>query len=247
MLHYKYLLVILFSFGLNLILIAEEDLQEDEALNLLYKQIGILELEIKDLRSKLEEVSYSLERLEDLNQQRYIDMDRRLYELSIEKKEKESSLISSKGNDDLDSINEIDGLIELSTLDSSDKEILIHKRALELFDEGRFSDALSQFEEQIISYPEGQYTGHAFFWLGELFLVQNRLADSRESYLKLVENFEGHSRHPDALYKLGEIARIDEDKELAIEYYNKVISCHPNTAISLLAIKSKEKLEEVSN
>ena len=55
---------------------------QDESLELLYKKIERLELEIQDLRNLLEENSILVDRSLELQQQRYLDLDARLLELS---------------------------------------------------------------------------------------------------------------------------------------------------------------------
>ena len=55
---------------------------QDESLELLYKKIERLELEIQDLRNLLEENSILIDRSLELQQQRYLDLDARLLELS---------------------------------------------------------------------------------------------------------------------------------------------------------------------
>ena len=61
--------------------------QTDEGVELLYQKISELEKEIAELRSQLEENSVLVERSLELQQQRYLDLDSRILELSsIEKK-----------------------------------------------------------------------------------------------------------------------------------------------------------------
>ncbi|MDG2060519.1 MAG: tol-pal system protein YbgF [SAR86 cluster bacterium] len=209
-----------------------EDLNSEEGLNLLYQKINRLEDEIAELRGKLEETSYLLNRFEELNQQRYVDIDRRLYELTQ---------ISPGQAEELSFTD-----AEQNITEEDYKELSLHRKALELFDLGRFAEALEAFDIQIIKYPKGRYSGDAYFWSGELFLAQENLANAKESYLVLINNYKDHPRYPDSLYKLGEISRISSEIIEANTYYNQVIENYPNTASSLLALKSKESLEEVS-
>ena len=52
-------------------------------LNYFYKNIAALEEEIVVLRNLVEENSYFIERLQELNQQRYLETDKRIYDLSL--------------------------------------------------------------------------------------------------------------------------------------------------------------------
>ena len=53
---------------------------DSEKIELLYKNIAGLEEEIIVLRNLVEENSYLIERLQELNQQRYLETDKRIYE-----------------------------------------------------------------------------------------------------------------------------------------------------------------------
>ena len=55
---------------------------EEERLELLYQKIERLEAEIRELRNLLEENSILVDRSVELQQQRYLDLDARLLELS---------------------------------------------------------------------------------------------------------------------------------------------------------------------
>jgi len=55
---------------------------EEERLEILYQKIERLEAEIRELRNLLEENSILVDRSVELQQQRYLDLDARLLELS---------------------------------------------------------------------------------------------------------------------------------------------------------------------
>ena len=74
---YKLLII---SLTLSLNLVSEE---KDEGVELLYQKISELEKEVAELRSQLEENSILMERSLELQQQRYLDLDSRILELSL--------------------------------------------------------------------------------------------------------------------------------------------------------------------
>ena len=136
---------------------------QDESLELLYKKIERLELEIQDLRNLLEENSILVDRSLELQQQRYLDLDARLLELSK--------------------------LIELETpsqafnhIEVRSEEMGLYKDALSLFENSRFAEALEKFTEIIISFPDGSYASDSYFWSGELFLAQNMYEDAKINF-----------------------------------------------------------------
>ena len=204
--------------------------QTDEGVELLYQKISELEKEIAELRSQLEENSVLVDRSLELQQQRYLDLDSRILELSSIKKN-----IASESSE------------ESIAISYEQEEKLLYKNALELFEASRYAEALEIFSEVIISYPDGIYTPDAYFWSGELFLTQGLYEDAKLSYAKVFEQFPDHMRSADSLYKLGEIYRIDSDLIEATNYYERVVSLFPDSGTAQLSKKSIKIITEESN
>ena len=221
---YKFLIV---SLALSFNLFSEE---KDEATELLYQKLSELEKEIAELRSQLEENSVLMERSLELQQQRYLDLDSRILELSsIEK-----NIVSNSAEEDL-------------VMNNGQEEKLLYKNALELFESSRYAEALEVFSEIIITYPDGIFTPDAYFWSGELFLAQELYEDAKLSYAEVFEQFPNHIRSADSLYKLGEIQRIDSEFIEAINYFEKVVSLFPDSGAAQLSKKSIKIIKEESN
>jgi len=203
--------------------------EEEGSLDLIYQKIGALEQEIATLRNLIEENTFLIERYQELQQQRYLDLDKRLH-----------SILSGE----LEELNE--GSLNLNDLNSTE-EIDLYKEALELFEVSRYAEALEVFRDLIISFPEGTYSADAYFWSGELYLVQDQLEDAREHYLVVAEKFKDHDRVADCLYKLGVIEKLLLNDEAANSYFSRLISEYPDTGAAELAKKSKETLIQESN
>ena len=196
--------------------------EEEESLDLIYQKISDLEQEIATLRNLIEENTYLIERYQELQQQRYLDLDKRLHNLLSE--EKEDLATEYLNGQQYNSTEEID----------------LYKDALELFEASRYAEALESFRELIISYPEGAYSADAYFWSGELYLVQQLFEDAREHYLVVVEKFIDHPRVADSLFKLGVLERALMNDQIANSYFSRVISEYPDTGAAELANKSLE-------
>ena len=222
---YKFLIVYL---ALSFNLFSEE---KDGATELLYQKLSELEKEIAELRSQLEENSVLMERSLELQQQRYLDLDSRILELS-----------SIERNIASDSTEE-----DLAMDNGQEEEKLLYKNALELFEASRYAEALEVFSEVIITYPDGIYTPDAYFWSGELFLAQELYEDAKLSYAEVFEQFPNHIRSADSLYKLGEIQRIDSEFIEAINYFERVVSLFPDSGAAQLSKESIKIIKEESN
>ena len=203
--------------------------EEEESLDLIYQKISDLEQEIATLRNLIEENTYLIERYQELQQQRYLDLDKRLHNLLSE--EKEDLATEYLNGQQYNSTEEID----------------LYKGALELFEASRYAEALESFRELIISYPEGAYSADAYFWSGELYLVQQLFEDAREHYLVVVEKFIDHPRVADSLFKLGLLERALMNDQIANSYFSRVISEYPDTGAAELAKKSIEASNQKPN
>ena len=203
--------------------------EEEESLDLIYQKISDLEQEIATLRNLIEENTYLIERYQELQQQRYLDLDKRLHNLLSEEKE---NLATEYLN---------------GQQHNSTEEIDLYKGALELFEASRYAEALESFRELIISYPEGAYSADAYFWSGELYLVQQLFEDAREHYLVVVEKFIDHPRVADSLFKLGVLERALMNDQIANSYFSRVISEYPDTGAAELAKKSIEASNQKPN
>ena len=212
----------LFLFFLVILAFPLVVVSEEESLDLIYKKISDLEQEIAPLRNLIEENTYLIERYQELQQQRYLDLDKRLHNLLSEEKE---DLVTEYLN---------------GKQYNSTEEIDLYKGALELFEASRYAEALESFRELIISYPEGAYSADAYFWSGELYLVQQLFEDAREHYLVVVEKFIDHPRVVDSLFKLGILERALMNDQIANSYFSRVISEYPDTGAAELAKKSLE-------
>ena len=203
--------------------------EEEESLDLIYQKISDLEQEIATLRNLIEENTYLIERYQELQQQRYLDLDKRLHSLLSE--EKEDLATEYLNGQQYNSTEEID----------------LYKGALELFEASRYAEALESFRELIISYPEGAYSADAYFWSGELYLVQQLFEDAREHYLVVVEKFIDHPRVADSLFKLGVLETALMNDQIANSYFSRVISEYPDTGAAELAKKSIEASNQKPN
>ena len=221
-----YLISIFLAFSISLY-----SKEEDQAIDLIYQKIVTLEQEIASLRSLVEENAYLIEKTQELQKQRYMDLDQRLHELKIQSNSEEKKLLS----------------YEQEALIGPSPEVLLYKEALELFQTGNYAQSLENFRQLIITFPEGEYTPEAYFWSGELFLAQQKLEDARESYLVVVNKYDQHPRAADSLFKLSEIEKKLFQSEASNTYLMDLISKYPDSGAAQLAKNTYELGEEKSN
>jgi len=210
-------------------------LQEDDSIELLLEKINQLKKEIENLTASIETNNLSISRLEEANQIRYVDLDKRIHLIETkllfeESLEEDSPEIS---------INPLSGLVD-EEIESG--EFDLWSNSMRLIDNSRYSEAAENLRLLILSYPDGTYTGDAYFWLGEIYLVQEMLEDSAEILNAFVLKFEEHPRKADALYKLAVVKINLEDVVSAEELLQEVISNYPSSGAALLAEQDLIKL-----
>ena len=209
--------------------------QNDEPIELLLEKINLLKKEIQELTASVETNNLALSRLDEANQIRYVDLDKRIHlletKLLFEETQEQEELVKS--------INPLSGLVE-EEIDSGEFELW--SNSMRLLDNSRYSEAAENLRLLILSYPEGSYTGDAYFWLGEIYLVQEMLEDSLEIFNSFVTKFDDHSRIPDALYKIAAVYINLEKFDLAENFLQEVISNYPNSGAALLAEQDLIKL-----
>lgn len=209
--------------------------QNDEPIELLLEKINLLKKEILELTASVETNNLALSRLDEANQIRYVDLDKRIHlletKLLFEETQEQEELVQS--------INPLSGLVE-EEIDSGEFELW--SNSMRLLDNSRYSEAAENLRLLILSYPEGSYTGDAYFWLGEIYLVQEMLEDSLEIFNSFVTKFDDHSRIPDALYKIAAVHINLEKFDLAENFLQEVISNYPNSGAALLAEQDLIKL-----
>ena len=167
-------------------------------------------------------------------------MDKRIHELEaiilLSKEEEEET------NEELIAENPLAELIEK---DGEEEEFTLWSNTLKLIDNSRFSEAAENLRFLILSYPNGAYLVDSYFWLGEIYFLQEMNEDAYETYFSLINNFPDHERVSTSLYKLGLISIKLEKNEEAIAFFERVILNYPDSGSSVLSEQELIKLKKL--
>lgn len=214
---------------------------EQESLEILLDKLNKLEQEISNLSNNLDQNTYELQRIEDANQLRYMDLDKRIHQL-------ETLILLSSEEDNQDQIelsdldeNPLSGLI---SNDGSEEEFLLWSNSLKLIENSRYSEAAENLRLLIISFPQGEYSVEAYFYLGDIYFQQQMYQDSIETFNSLLNNFPENKRTPESFFKLGLNFLQLEDETSARSNFNKVIQNYPESSAAIL---SEEELVKLNN
>ena len=214
---------------------------QQESLEILLEKLNKLEEEIANLSNNLDQNTYELQRIEDANQLRYMDLDKRIHQL-------ETLILFSNEEDNQDQIvsGDIDEnpLSDLIANDESEEEFLLWSNSLKLIENSRYSEAAENLRLLILSFPRGEYSIEAYFYLGDIYFQQQMYQDSIETFNSLLINFPDNNRTPETIFKLGLNFLRLEDEIAAISNFNNVIQNYPESSAAIL---SEEELVKLNN
>lgn len=110
-----------------------------------------------------------------------------------------------------------------------------YSRAFELMKNQQFEQSIVAYQGVIETFPEGTYAPESRYWLGELYLMSDRLEDARGSFNQVVDRFPAHQKVPLSLYKLGVVNHRLGVTPKALQYLDDVVVRYPDTPAAGLA------------
>src|SRR5690606_34658552 len=88
-----------------------------------------------------------------------------------------------------------------------DREKLLYEAAFEQERLRDFEKAEMAFNAFVRRYPQSDYAGNAQYWLGEVYLAQSDLDNAGKAFAQVINQYPGHRKEADALYKLADVER----------------------------------------
>jgi tol-pal system protein YbgF len=192
---------------------------DNSASDILFLKIQELEIEIAELRNQVESQNHLIEKLL-----------------------KESSEESDKGSTIIKDISADNAIRFKGVSDSKSKED-VYSAATKYLENQNYDDAFKLFKFFTETFVDEQKTPLAFFWLGEISLINNDIEKSKGYFLDLVSSYPDHYRVPLAHKKIGDIYLKNNDVVMAIDRYNYVIREYPNNAASSQALQLLKNME----
>lgn len=188
-----------------------------------------MQQEIAELRGLVEEQSHTIEQLKKQQQQRYLDLDRRIVELT-------TSPVSSNAIVNKDTAKDQDGM-------SPDD---LYASAMSNVKSKDFTAALSQFDLLIKTYPQHTLAGNSLYWAGEVQLAEGQLDESIQYFLNVVTNYPNHLKAPDSNYKLAVAYERNGKLEQAKKTLRQVITLYEGSSHSVVKL-AKDDLKRLGS
>lgn len=193
-----------------------------------------LQDEVRTLRGQLEQQSYKLKQMEQQQLDRYRDLDRRINGLSsgtVAGVEPKPSALVTPGSEPKSP--------EMVQPDSTPNDSEAYREAFGLVLQRNYPEATEAFQSFINTYPQSARLPNAHYWLGEIYLAEQKPEQAREPFVNVLTKFPKHSKAPDAAYKLGVVYDQLGDQQKSLEYLDMVINQYPDSAAVKLATEFK--------
>jgi tol-pal system protein YbgF len=207
-----------FIFSLNSFSQENDNIEVD----LLFLKIQELEIEIADLRNKLESQDYLIQKV-----------------IQESVQEDDSARSDSNDFDNLNSMN----TIRFADVDDTKSKEEVYKAAINALGEQDFIKAFSLFKYFIDSFSDQEKLPLSYFWLGEISYIQEDYKSSNEFFLELITLYPNHYRVPLAHKKIGDIFLKKNEPLQAKDKYNFVVREYPDDSASSLALQLLKNME----
>lgn len=189
-------------------------------------QLQALQQEVAEQRGLIEELQYQLQTMNEEQRERYIDLDQRMLTLQNQSGQPSQSAVSGAEASTSDA----------STAAVSDEEVLSeYNAARELIRERQFPRAISALAEFTENHPEHALTPNAWYWLGEVHLVNREVTEASQAFEQVVDRFPQDPKVPDSLYKLGVIEQQQGNQSEATRFFRRVINEFPDSQSAKLS------------
>lgn len=121
------------------------------------------------------------------------------------------------------------------TFSSNVDEQTAYQNAVDLILKKRdYSGAIPAFQQFQKDYPDSNFAPNAHYWLGQLYFAKKQDKEAAQSFIAVLTYSESNKR-ADALVKLGDIAKRNNNSAQANKYYQQVIDEYPTSASANVA------------
>jgi len=236
--------------------LAESQGQGSSAVTELVERVEVLEGEVRRLRGRLEVQAHTLEEMENRQRDLYLDVDRRLSEMSgaprrsaVEPSQEPQVQAPGETPEQPGADEAAAALapepVPVAELPPGDprQEQARYEEAFDLLKDGRYDEATQGFRTFLAQYPGSRYADNAQYWLGEASYVKRDFDTALVELGRVVSNYPSSPEVADALLKIGfvyyETQRWDEARK-ALE---RVDQAYHNATAARLA---RQRLQQMS-
>ncbi|CAM2802365.1 tol-pal system protein YbgF [Vibrio ordalii] len=184
------------------------------------QQLDDMALEVSELRGQLERNSYDMQQMLQRQRELFIELDR----VRGEMKNKTTS--SSQPTVDTDIAGTFSSNVDEQTAYQNAVDLILKKRD--------YSGAIAAFQQFQKDYPDSNFASNAHYWLGQLYFAKKQDKEATQSFAAVI-TYSDSNKRADALVKLGDIAKRNNNLAQANKYYQQVVDEYPSSASAKVA------------
>lgn len=173
----------------------------------LFYQLQLLQKEVMQMRGTLEEQAHQIQQLKQQRLDDYVNLDKRIAGLAK----------SGPSNND-------DNTSAAAKADNSADDKQAYTDAYQKIKSQDYPAAKQSFSQFLNDYPESIYRPNAYYWLGELHLLDKDYNKAGAAFDSILSEFPTHRKYPEALYKKATIAYYQGDKAKAKQQLENVVA-----------------------
>ncbi len=225
---------------LDLRLTRLENIVQNELNISLINQLEAMQQEIRELRGKVEEQQNAMHDLNQKQHKLFVNLDTRLNSFNSATSDPIATTTSSEPK----------YIVVPGT--ASPSEQTVFDDAYKLMNNKKYDAAITEFKDLLWQFPEGTHAASAYYWLGEIYLLQwqqNRsdqalLDQAKQSFTTVINKYQGNTKEADALLKLGMIEIDLGNWTQAKDILTQVIQKQPNSSRARIAESKLQRLQQ---
>lgn len=197
----------------------------------MWQQLEQLQQEVALLRSQVEIQQHQLQQFEGTQQQRYLDLDRRLSILTSrpESAAPTTPLVATQASS-------VEGEQAPTSSTSSRSAEQQYQEAMRLVRDREFDAAIGAFTAFIQQHGQHTLMPNALYWLAEVYLVQNENQKALTHFKRVMDTYPEHDKAADSMYKYAVTLHRQGDAVAAKQWLQTVIDRYSERSTSTVQL-----------
>lgn len=220
-----------------------EHLLDNEALVDMLMRLDNLQTETQNLQGEVESFGHTLEGINQRQRDLYLDIDRRLRQVELSSSQAAPPAPGTATSPSVGMATVAAPAVAAAAAAADPAaERDAYQKAFNLLKEGQYDQAITAFQGFLASYPSGDYTANAQYWLGEANYVTRRFKVAEQEFLKVLDRHPDSNKVADAMLKLGYTYYELGNWDAAHKTLDNVKSRYPDATVGRLAENRLQKM-----
>ena len=105
----------------------------------------------------------------------------------------------------------------------------LYRKAFNAYREGRYGQAILDFEDFLRVHPEHEYADNAQYWVGESYYSQGEYEQAVVEFSRVLDRYPHEAKAPDALLKIGLAYENLGQNDRAQVFWGRLQGQHPHS------------------